>query len=103
MNESLSNQLTTLKSRFDDQLIKQQNFESTISNKSEQIAALEGRIQGHIELKAEADGEVNTLKSDNEDLVKSNKGFEMENMSLVRERVTNLQTIKEINAAYTLE
>ena len=27
----------------------------------------------------------------------------MENMSLVRERVTNLQTIKEINAAYTLE
>ena len=95
--------MTTLKSRFDDQLIKQQNFESTISNKSEQIAALEGRIQDHIELKAEADGEVNTLKSDNEDLVKSNKGFEMENMSLVRERVTNLQTIKEINAAYTLE
>lgn len=42
---------------------------------------------------------MDSLKSDIEDLKRSNTGFETENISLVKERSVNMQTIHDLTLA----
>lgn len=52
-----------------------------------------------LEEKCEALSNVDSLKDDIEDLKRSNSGFETENISLVKERNVNMQTIQDLTVA----
>ena len=78
-----------MKARFDEQLARIEEYDSQIQSYQEQISAFEGKIQTLQGEKAEAISAENRMQSDLEDLKRSNRGFEEENSSLVKERRSN--------------
>ena len=67
-NEALKTQVSSLKARFDEQLVQRESFEQTIANQKDQLHAFESKLKLVTEEKAEADGVVERLQGDLEDL-----------------------------------